>query len=465
MAHLLYIVYSGGTINLNSGNVRMLEQYVPRMGDGEKVVDGVELEFSGTAVTEIQTEMQKVHNALREAQAYQVDKTGSPVYAYFQPNGYTEAWRTELKPYRTNDWKLTLDSDSMGKARWEDAYKVKGLLTWTRGDYWEGVEAQIPLTNANGTANTAGLTIKNCGDGTGASPTKRDNTVSISSASVSGDLPGATRLEITNTYNNAARNYTWWIGHNVNSDPANFVHVIEAEDSTVSGGAGGTVVANANYSGGEARTEVVYNSNFVSGYSATYKWALSTAILNAVRGNYVRAMARFTGTLSETTIWVKLQIILGATVIWDGPQVLLSTLEIQELGSFRLPPYLLKSGDLYPLDLQMIVVDTAGTADKTITLDSVELMPLDGWRKLGDAGYGQGYNVRIVDDGINDLIYTDSWSTAGKVGNYIGYGEAIKLHPGKDQKLYFMWTYNGADALNDKTASVKLYYRPRRRTI
>ena len=69
-----------------------------------------------------------------------------------------------------------------------------------RKNYWEGAEAQIPLTNENGTNNVAGLKVYNTNNGTGTAPNKRVNYVGIDGDDIDGSIPTPPRIEITNTY-------------------------------------------------------------------------------------------------------------------------------------------------------------------------------------------------------------------------------------------------------------------------
>ena len=82
------------------------------------------------------------------------------------------------------------------------------------------------------------------------------------------------------------------------------------------------------------------------------------------------------------------------------------------------------------------------------------------------SGYGVLQNSRMIDDGINRITYIDSGAGSDKAGYLVGYGSPIALYPGKNQKLYFlMHSVYGDTAEIDRTASIKLFYRPRRRTI
>ena len=101
-----------------------------------------------------------------------------------------------------------------------------------------------------------------------------------------------------------------------------------------------------------------------------------------------------------------------------------------------------------------------------VNLDFLQITPLDGWRMLECAGYGVVENSRMIDDAMNETKYIDDGSGDNKAGILVGYGNPIHLYPGKDQRLYFLMhshTANIAEIL--RTISVKLFYRPRRKTL
>jgi len=101
-----------------------------------------------------------------------------------------------------------------------------------------------------------------------------------------------------------------------------------------------------------------------------------------------------------------------------------------------------------------------------LNLDFLQITPLDGWRLLECSGYGVLQNSRIVDDGFNDVFWIDTGSESDKAGYLVAHGSPIELYPGKKQKLHFLIHSNiGNTAEIARTASIKLFYRPRRRTI
>ena len=344
--------------------------------------------------------------------------------------------------------------DNRLTARWKyNQVRVKVLVE--REATWEGAEAQIALTNPNGANNTAGLTIYNCNDLIGSAPNKRANYFDVAATSVTGDLPALARLELTNTYNNAARSGTIYLAHNVNSAPASLPHIIEGEAATL-----GTV---RSYAAANSSGYAISASWSGAADSRLFSWALSTALLNGFRGNPARVLCRFSTAPMEDT-FVTLKATASLTAIYESAPMLLSANILQELATLQLPPYMVRSGDLYPLALELWARhNSSGT--KTMYVDFLQFSPVDSWRRYYPFGYNLGYQARLVDDGIGDEIYTDGWTPAGALGNYIGFGDPIRLIPGKAQRFYLLWRNDSGGSEITRTLTAKLYYRPRRLTL
>ena len=432
------------TISLTSGSAAVA-RYTPATPASEAapLTESADVLCEGVSTT--RTLVQSLNRLMEQARRYQQRKTGARVYLLFQPEGDADAWRSELL-----DGRVLWDEKAM------DTGWASGLLefrvTWERRPWWEGPETAIPLTNGNGSNVTSGLTLYNHDD----ADSGHDCWVSIAAASVTGDTPAPLKLELENTFNDTARAYRIYVGHNVWSNPGSFTPTFEGEDST----AGGTVTAEGTQSGGDY---------MLKGWSGTgeteaFNWSLSSAFLAACAGGYFRAVARFANAPSTSPdIWVRWKVkMAGLTTIWQGPWVQLSNQLVQSLDTLQLPPFLVGSATL--ADLTLILEarrDNAGS--NSLSLDYVALMPLDGWRAYLPKGYGLQYTDKLVDDQIEGRLY-GVWSS-GEVGYWTVSGEPIRLWPGRDQRLYIVhgdWI-NGGSA--QRTLKAKAWYRPRRLTL
>lgn len=329
-------------------------------------------------------------------------------------------------------------------------------LSWTRENGWDGVEAQIPLTNGNGTNNTSGLTVYAWDD----EVTGRDNWVDIAAASVAGDLPAKTRIELVNTYSSALWTYPvriWHSWRNIITAPN---HVLEGEHYVRPiNGAVSILPASPStsaYSHGQYITQGTTTVGDVG-----IGWDLSSSLLAQLGGNFFKVMLLPTAAVTDMRMRIRITHDSGTPVVYDGPwaSMDLQTGKYFEVATLRLPPALCNAGvTLYPLELHLLHKRPSGAT--TIGLDHLMLMPMDGHRRLEMGSLGIGYNSTVTDDGITQLAHISD--TSGSLGYCVGYGEQIRLQPGKAQRLYFI---AGGGNFADRTSQIKVYYRPRRMTL
>lgn len=445
MAHTLELVYGSTTISL--GNY--LIDYSPSSLSLEEVLsnpDAViteQLEVGPLPTATIQA----VQAAFAQAWLRKKKRIGDRVYLQLTPQGGS-LQRTEITP-----GSLVKHNENVLGYEWI-ASAVTGFLTVTRRPWWERASAELALDNGSGGGPaTGGVTVYNHDDG-GAG---HDNWVAIAGSAITGAVPGPVELRLTNTQN-VNRAYSVHVAHNVLSDPANLTHILEAESaSTITSGATNAVATASNGS--------YVTSTVGSGAESRYfQWTLSTALLNAAAGNRFRVLARF-HTAPSASLKARLKVAFELTTLWEGQQFIPNAGVgnfFQDLGIVRLPPALVGTGTLYPLYLDLYYELSGGGS---VSLDFLALLPLDGYRKLEPRGYGLAYNARLVDDMIEGYVYTDGWATSGKTPHYLGFGDPIRLWPGRDQRLYFYADKNTGVPDIDQTWSVRAYYRPRVLTI
>jgi hypothetical protein len=321
-----------------------------------------------------------------------------------------------------------------------------------RAPYWEAsTEIEVPLANGNG-SGVGGCIIYNHDDGDAG----HDNYVDIGNGVIVGDMPAPCRIELVNSTNVAERSYTYWIGQNIWSNPTSFSHILEAEAAT-----GSTTVTESSCSGG-AYKNCTWSDE---GEAVLLSWTLSSALLQAVAGNYVRVLCRFSTPPIFNNVFFKLRIKFNLSPIWQSPEMqILAERELQELASMQLPPLLMASPSVHPLTLELIARQSSSGAHSN-QIDYLQLTPLDGWRVLEPKGYGLAYNARLADDGMTKELWTDGWASGGRSGHYLGYGEPVRLWPRRVQRLYILHDTDVDRATITRTTTVRIYYRPRRSTL
>lgn len=375
-----------------------------------------------------------------QAKTYQREKTGACVYVERLMETAGSWFRSELvealpipEPSAT-DWGLVQG-------------KLEISVVYTRKNWWEGAEAQLGLTNGNGTNNTSGLTVWNHDDATAG----HDNWVSIAAADVAGDLMAPCRLEITvvgSTYDL----YKFYIGQNF-TDPDNFTHILESSgsaDATCSGGAYISVTP-----GSTAETTIdTYTISAAQLAAAAGKWYLPIIRFNGSGGSPSRSGSyRFIFTSDGNTIWLQTGFYSFAA--------LSAVANLGVMTPIRIPPGLATFSGLYDLALVLRVKGTTSA----VKVDFVQLTPIDGFRKLD---FIFPLSSRVIDSSISGETYMDNGAGANKTSYGTHYGEQIMLKPGTKQRLYFLAEESTLGVLShsiEATMTVKVYYRPRYLTL
>jgi len=444
--------YNGGTVTLTSSPFQVRE-YHPRTAPQNipTLAETCEVRVMDGSVANNLDEVRSLSLLLDQAREAQRNRTLDKVYLEWKQSAGGTAYRSELKEARS-EW----NQDTLTLANWTGDTQFN-TISWERANWWEGPEAQIPLSNTNGTNNTSGLNVFNTNDGVGTSPNKRNNYVDVAGTAIVGDLHGATRLEMINTYA-TSRLGLLWIGQNY-TNPSTFTHHYEAEAATH----GGTAIAQSQYSGG-----TVVNLPVPTGTETELlKWAISSPQITYGAGRYFKAMLRFPTGPDDSIYW-RIRIKWNLTTLWESGQAIADpdyAIAWRDFATFRLPPWLPGLSELDELELVLTGYQTTG-AQIDQGIDCLDLIPVDGWRNLRFIGYGTAQNWRVIDDGIDERLYHDNGYGSQKVGLYVGYGNPIMLKPGTNQRLYFLQhAYQANLAEIDRTLSVKLFYRPRRLTL
>jgi hypothetical protein len=456
MATTFQLKEGATTTDLNDASNTFLSQYTPKVADigDDTVTETAVIVIDDASAAELDSIRQGIIRRLYNAHARQTNRERDRTYIHFQPDGAAAEYRSEIL-----DGRIANEKNAHGE-RWGDS-AVEFSIIWTRRNFWEGPETQVPLTNTNGTDNTAGLNVYNCNDGVGASPNDRVNYIDIDSGDVGGELPAACRIEMVNPLNNLAM---VWIGHN-HTTPATFVWNYEAEDATSTG------TTKADAAASDADYEELDITSGVGSWQDMLTWTITAAALDAAKGQMVKGVIRFLsgGTYvgNITSVWFRLRIELdGNPLFYTGrvkPDVAYATV-IRDLFTFNLPPWLRGETGHIALDLTLEAYQATG-ATKQIEVDTMYLFPADGWRFINTNNIVTD-TERLVDDGFKDLVYIDDTAGDDKHSICVAYGAPIMLEPGKDQRLYFLMhttTANTSSILRYLT--VKLYYRPRRYTI
>lgn len=418
------------------------------------VTETMELYISGTW-SQLSTKIRLLNRLWERARRYQESPTESPVYIKVMPDGDSVYWRSELKSVETDLEPGALDM-YLGQG------KVIFSVTITRAFYWESdSEVELSLYNPVQSKGVGGKQISNCRDSNGAG-TDRYNYLDIDSDDLVGDLPTRLRLQLTNTFNDADRIGRIFMGMAFRTDVAYFVHTIEGESCSQ----GTQQPGSPDYT---LYSEGYFRDISWTGTSEVLlgRWDLSSGQLLGTKSNYFMIYAKIWCAYSDVYLRAKITAVSGSTTLWAGPQVLIpSGSELINLGAVQLPPVRQISGTPYPEQLEFTVQRAGGNG--TIAIDHIQLSPMEKWRQLIQNQYGLGYQAFLIDDGPGERLYSDGWTTAGNLYNFVGYGPWLEVTPvpetGKKHRMIFLWM-GSTYAKVIRTLTVQAWYRPRRKQI
>lgn len=443
MANALGLTDGTTTIALSSSGC-VLTDYMPNApeydaanGAYKTVTEAVEFVIVESSVALVQAKVTALELLLQRCR-WAAKGTGPRVYLTFQAGADAAALRSEVLNYR-----LELGADA-AVGLYQQRLECRLLLT--RQYFWEWPEVELQLSTSSQAAATGGRTVLNHDD------SDADNWVQIAAAQVTGALPAACRVQVTNNIGGARQFSKIYLALNALSDPANFAHVLEGEAS------GGSTVSNAAYSNGQALSLTVGSGG--SPTSSTFVWALSASLLQRAAGRPFRLLARFVDGSGTVTCRPEVRDAGGIGVLWRGDAVGLpaSGGGIVDLGVCPLPP----GGYSASYGAATLALTFRGIGART--LDFVQLTPTDGLVLLECSAAVAASDV-VVYDGIEKRSYVLNGSS--QLSYVSAGGGDLLLLPNTTQRLILLeenltGTSQGAAA---DAFSVRAWYRPRRTTV
>ncbi|MGB2787859.1 MAG: hypothetical protein WBC13_00855 [Dokdonella sp.] len=433
MPHTLSLTDGTTTVSLTTSGIA-LTNYTPNTPkNGAAITEPIRVLFYGDTTADMQGKINAIERLFSIAERRLMSGAGARVFLQFQPIGDATNWRSEVL-----SGTVMLDKDALtafGQA------KLEAEIVVVRAPYWEGARTQIPLTNPNGTNNTAGLTINN----------GSTNYADIGAASVVGALPAPLEVRLRNT-SGASRGYRGF--HIATNTFAQTVdHHIEGEERTngrptlaVTGASGGSVV-------------VVENTTPID-----IAFTLPAAMLSAYTGRWARLLVRCTSLYGggQTLYgWAQVYDNTGFSPIYRTPAITLSNTQImQDFGMIPLPPGGANGGNWAAMTLRLWF---KGGATLSVGVDYLAFAPAEDrfYRYFVQRGMVVLNNDWLVDDGIEGQQYLIEAGANHPI--YATMTPPAYVVPATNQRLY-VWQ-EGSGVRADWTMQVQAFYRPRRSTL
>jgi len=410
-------------------------RYDQKTGPGETVDETLELVLENGTPATISAGYAAVEKYLTAARQHAQIPGSRPVYLEVVPLAGEGTWRSEV----LGGW-----AEKCGGSRGSGSVGL--LLHLTRVNFWEGAEAQVPLSSQLESRSLNPLSIYTHDD----ADAGHNNWLGITGTDILGDLPAPVRV---NLYAGAGDTISRvYLGLD-NQTAGNWFQVFyEAEAGT-----GGGNQANGASSGGIYRA-CAWND---TGETELIWWSIIAADVRQASARFFKALLRVQGGTGYSNLWAKLRVKNGSVTVWDGPWVLVPTgAELVELSAIQVPPYL-QELEYYAGLTVVLVVKRATAGAHSLAVDYLQLMPMDGYRKLVTRGGGLVQTDYLQDDSINQAVYTGE--SLGQ-SDWLGYGEWLYLLPGVNARLYIDWL-EGNNSPVTRYLGTELYYRPRKRNL
>ncbi len=337
-------------------------------------------------------------------------------------------------------------SEEPGARRFGDTNPaIKVALVFERAPWWEGPEVELQLSAQGQSAATGGRTVTNNGT---------NNWVQIAAAQVTGTLPGPTRVRLKNTSGSAKSYHEFYLAANAFASPSSFggVHAGTA-DLTGSGSTTNATCASGNY-----RTFSVTTSE-----SLLASWLLTAAEMSA-GGRWCRLFARLFSYDYTKAVRVRpvIRDYYGLVTLWEGSQIWLPALagamELADLGSLPLPP------GAYTTDYAQcrLGLKMQASAATTVSIDNVQLAPMDGYRHISQVGMQIANNDYVEFDEIEGRFTSIESSLRHPI--HVAAGPGLYLQPNLLQQVRVLHD-EGFTSPIANTFSAQIWHRPRRSTI
>ena len=436
MTHSLSITYGSTTITL------ALVDYTPTsaLASVAEVTERWEVHVTGASKALLQAAIHEIERAFELARQHQANSFLDRVFLNFQPVGYEESYRSQILDGKIDFYDETL------KWAWANAgFDVR--LTITRQNFWEGAEAEIPLSNSNGEGVTDGIIIYNCNDGEPIATHIRENWVDIDAADLEGDIPAPLKVKLTAGGNGIQKPI---LVLNNSGGLADLTHMAECEDVAASTDTDSTC-SGGEYGFKEFATVDEDVSVFFFDHTSTFK--------DLEIGRWYLPFLRLQSIPTIEDLWTRISLVYGLTQSTqyirypasDGPPVI------------QYPPIKLGLPNLAtPIFSLGFYFKTSTAGTKLIAGDFIYMLPIDGVRFYDvNLSGSRGYDS-LVDDPYENAVYKINVVTYdGGYQQLLSKGNPLMVDPRHDARLYYLAT-GGGTARIGYWGELFAYYRPRR---
>lgn len=415
---LLRLTDGTTTLTLSGAGAYLGATYFPsKAGGDERITETAVLILEGTEAA-IRAAAGAVDAMLRYAPTS--EDAFAPVYVEFRPTDSGDILRARVYDGFTNWSQVPAERYLYGALN-----TVRVTATWERANQWEGPEAELPMASSVHTERTGGVTV------TGSAGV---NYATITAANVKGTRPAPIRLRVLNASGSSISWRTIHVGLNVYSAPASADLWLLGSEAT----------------GGAARSW----SAGVTHSTLTWLIPFTATLLGQTQGRTFRVLAAFDSITSTANVQASVgSYVSGLYVPTRYGSERTALRELIDLGEFAVPP----GGYNVANAAAALAVTVRSAFAGSATLNFVMLMPTDGYRRLEQVGFTVANGTGVEDDGVAGGAYAVSGSSRYPI--VAAAGEGVRVHPGRDQRLYVLFGEDGPFVAG-RAMTVQAWYRP-----
>lgn len=417
--------------------------YMPVKSFGDLFEDEIDLFLEGTP-SQISTALALLENMISRSILHSKGGYPHPQMLRFQPEaGGTYFYCPLSNPFITFN-------PSGYKTHHTGSLLV--TLHFTRHNWFDSDQIELPLTNRNGEDVIGGITIFNHTD----AHAGHDSSVLIKPGDIDSALPAPLRFELENTYatDEVLDIFTGIYHHPTNDDDGIFFHY--APDFL-----GGSLL----YSPDAINEYFVRLSWSVTTWTALGSWTFTNNVVQLFSGRSYRPILHLYNAHAYSDLYLKIKLQKGSLILWEGEPVY-SDPSYQYLifPPVRLPPVALLNENL-PHHIDFVIFAQRQTSGShQIDVDCLHLLPLD--MSASFLGFYTFLDDDVfVDDsfvGRHNIRYATLGSEA--VG-HLRQGGPLFLNPESYNQMFFVLS-NASHKIDIlRTSIFRAYYRKRLRLL
>jgi hypothetical protein len=419
---LLRLTDGTTTLTLNASGAYLGATYFPTSQVGaDRLTESFPLILEGDAGT-VRAAIQDVQQLFAAARNRANSLTGR-VFAEFRPVDSGDIFRSEIF-----DGDVSYSQAPAERSLYSATSTVRAMVTWVREAAWWGPEEELWLSSSTQTERQGGVTLA-INDNVSV-----PNWAGIAAARVKGTRPAPVRLRIVNGTGGGLSWRNFYIGVNAFSAPGSAdVWLLGSE--AVSGAA-------ASWAAGSDHNVL------------RWLFPFSSTLLGQTQGRAFRVLAAFDSLSSGATLRATVGPYVSSVFVPGrvGPERT-NQGELVDLGEFPLPP----GGYSVANAAAALAITVRSSLSGSGTIDFVQLMPTDSYRRLRQIGYTIPNADAIEDDGIEGGAYWLAGSS--RYPTVRASGAPLSVFPERDQRIYILADEDGVWNPG-RAITVRAWYRP-----